>query len=265
MRILKSDKYISQLRKKFKSRKEIEKRELRDFLKALNPDLQPVSRDRKIYEWMKTGILREIASGVYQLEAGEKSEYIPTISPALNKLNRIIKKEFPLIDYCIWETRWLTNFMHHIPDTNLVIIEVGDDAQEFVFNLLLKGNRSNLPAGRHGVFLNPSIKELNQKVWNSKESIIIKNLVSRAPVKKTDQICLPKLEKILVDLFCEADLFAPFQESELDQIFHYASEFYIINWKTAAYYTDRRGKTKEFIAYLQELNILPKATLTKIE
>lgn len=259
---MKTEQYISKLRNKFKGRKEVSKNELYRFLKEVNSDLKPVSYDRKIYDWKKAGILSEILSGVYQLDAGEKTEFTPPVSATLRKIHKAVSKEFPLIDYCIWETRWLSGFMHHIPQTNLIIIEIGDEAEEMVFNHFLAS--VGKLTGTRGIFLDPDRKELNQKVWSSKESIIIRSLVSRAPIQEAHTIPIPRLEKILVDLFCDTGLFMPFQGTDLDQVFSYTNEFYKINWRTALSYAGRRGKMQEFADYLQELNIIPKATIKQL-
>jgi len=256
---LRSEQYIAKLRKKFRGRQEVSKNELYRFLKEANPDLKPVSYDRKIYDWKKAGILQEVLAGVYQFDSGEKTEFMPPVSATLRKLGNAVSKEFPLIDYSIWETRWLSGFMHHIPQTNFIIIEIGDEAEEMVFNHFLAS--AGKLTGIRGIFLDPDRKELNQKVWSSKESIIIKNLVSRAPVQEAGKIPVPRLEKILVDLFCDTGLFMPFQGTDSDQVFSYADEFYKINWRTALSYARRRGKMQEFASYLMELNIIPKATI----
>lgn len=258
---MKTDVYLLQLREKFKGRKEISKNDLHHFLEKVNPGLKAASHDKKIYEWKKAGLLNEILAGVYQLETLEKKAFVPRLSPTILKMNKIIKKEFPLISYCIWETRWLTNFMHHIAETNLILIEAGEESAEFVFNYFLGKKSDNRPAGRRELFLNPSAKELNEKVWSSRESVVVKNMVSRSPVQKDGQVSVPKLEKILADLFCDPDLFAPFQGTDLDQIFHYANEFYTISWKSALSYASRRGRDEELLVYLRDLKIITKTAL----
>jgi hypothetical protein len=251
---LKAENYITQLKNKFIVRREFTKEELHHILNGINPKLKSSTHNKMIYEWKKVGIIKEILSGIYQLGHAGKSNFIPDISTDIKKIHKIIKREFPLIDYCIWETRWLTNFIHHVPDTNLVIIEAGNESQEFVFNYLFKNEKSE-------VFLNPSRKELIEKVWNSTDNVIVKNLISRSPVTEVNHITIPKLEKILVDLFCETDPFSSFQGNDRDQIFLFGDEFYVVNWKTANYYADRRGRSEEFKEYLRDLEILPKTFL----
>jgi len=256
---LKTVQYIAKLRKKFSSRQEFSKSELYRFLKEANPELQPASYNKKLYNWKKAGILREVLSGVYQFDDGKKTEFTPQVSVTLRKLNKAISKEFPLIDYCIWETRWLSGFMHHIPQSNLILIEVGDEAEEMVFNYFMVNNSKMI--NKRSIFLNPDRKELNQKVWNSQECIIVRRLVSRAPTQVAGEIPVPGIEKILVDLFCDTDLFMPFQGTDLDQVFSFADEFNKISWPTALSYAGRRGKMKEFGGYLLDLNLIPKATI----
>jgi hypothetical protein len=120
-----------------------------------------------------------------------------------------------------------------------------------VYNSFSKKVKGNL-------FLNPDEKEMNLKVWNNKESIIFSPLVSRSPVIKKGRCVIPKLEKILIDIFCQTKLLSPFQGLEMDQIFKFANEFYRINWKQAISYAKRRGKDEELLGYLNQLEIISK-------
>jgi hypothetical protein len=85
-------------------------------------------------------------------------------------------------------------------------------------------------------------------------SIIVKDLITKAPVQTIDKIPTAPLEKILVDIFSDKDLFITFQGSELDMIFQTAFEKYTINKSKLFRYAKRRGKD-EIFDYLHYLNI----------
>ena len=88
------------------------------------------------------------------------------------------------------------------------MVEAETSATESVF-YFLKDN------GYKNVFLNPDENLLERYIYEQKETIIVKTLVSKAPIKKEKNINIPAAEKILVDLFIDMKLFAPFQGSEL--------------------------------------------------
>ncbi len=84
---------------------------------------------------------------------------------------------------------------------------------------------------------------------NEPEPIVIRHLVSQAPLLEVDGVRTAGLEKILVDLFCDAELFASFGGAELENIFREAFKTYPVNLYR---YAGRRRK--EAIAqFLQTL------------
>lgn len=85
------------------------------------------------------------------------------------------------------------------------------------------------------------------------EAIVLKDLVSEAPRQKFDNVFTATLEKILVDIFCDAEFFGGFQGAELMNIFSSAMEKYIIQSSRMLRYASRRGKRKEIAAYIEQL------------
>jgi hypothetical protein len=89
-----------------------------------------------------------------------------------------------------------------------------------------------------------------------KSAIIVKTLISEAPIQTVQNITVPTIEKILVDLFCDKNLFYAYQGKELHTIFQEAFSKYTINQNKLMRYSNRRGKKEEFIKYLKQIQII---------
>lgn len=142
------------------------------------------------------------------------------------------------MDISIWSTEWVMPWMLHIPGKYEVFIEVEKEAEESVFYFL-----SDF---RDNVFLNPSRDLLVKYAKDGNDLVVVKNLVTGAPLQKVDEIQVPGIEKILVDLIVDNELFAAYQGRDLESIIENAFEFLSINRDRLFRYATRRGK-KEIV------------------
>ncbi len=89
-------------------------------------------------------------------------------------------------------------------------------------------------------------KEINDLPFSDARNVfVVRSLVTEAPVTSFDNVAIPRLEKILVDLVCEKDLFVSFQGEELRNIYHRALKDYDVSLSTLRRYARRRGKLEE--------------------
>jgi hypothetical protein len=103
-----------------------------------------------------------------------------------------------------------------------------------------------------------SKSESNSFIYTSlkADSIILKSLISRAPLMIQDGVYVPKIEKLLVDLFVDKKIFIMYQGQELINIFQNIYEKYGINFTTLFRYAQRRNAKigiRKFI--LEDTNI----------
>ena len=81
-------------------------------------------------------------------------------------------------------------------------------------------------------------------------------MISRAPVQsvsyKKNSTQIPTLEKILVDLFTDTDMFYFLQGIEKVYIFEAAIKKYTIDFSKMLSYAERRGKREELRKFLHE-------------
>ena len=94
--------------------------------------------------WKNERVITSIGVGVYVLEdissSSGKSKFVPTLSPEIERINSIIQKSFPYINYLIWDTKILHEFMTHQPGQSQIILEAEKDVREIRFQPTLKSS-----------------------------------------------------------------------------------------------------------------------------
>ena len=209
-----------------------------ELLKAITIDFPYLTESTlKVYlsKLKKSGIINNPARGIYTIS--NKQSFAPEINQNLKKVYTKIQKEFPFINFCVWNTKWLNDFMRHQPFKNYTILEIDNDAVEQVFNSINENAKN--------VYLNPDEEMFERYIsTNTEEVTIIKNLVTESPILKTDKIQIPTLEKLLVDIITDKDLFAA-QQGELDFIYQSAFNKYEVNELKMKRYAARRNREVE--------------------
>lgn len=219
----------------FKSINQISREKLGNLIKEDFPELSEGTITVYLSKLKKAGIINNPERGVYSIT--DKQIFNPEINQNLKKVYNKIHKEFPFIDVCVWNTKWLNDLMRHQPFKNYTIIEVEKEAEEQIFNAISEGNKN--------VYFNPNEEILERYISsNSEEITIIKSLVTEAPTSKNNKIKIPTLEKVLVDIIIDKELFAT-QQGELDFIYQSAFKKYAINTAKMKRYAIRRNKESE--------------------
>ena len=233
--------FIDQLRQRFSEQRYITREELYSFYRSFEPDLQDATFTWRIYSMKEKNILKPVRTGVYILS--DKPSFNPVVEPKLMEIGEKVKKQFPMVKFCLWSTRWLSDWMIHQPGKFLIMVEVELSSAESVFYYLKDENYLN-------VYYNPDDKLLERYVYEEQESIIVKQLITKAPLKTIQGITFPIPEKILVDLFIDRRLFAPYQGFDLIQIFNTVYKEYTLNITKMLAYAKRRTKENDLIEFI---------------
>lgn len=179
----------------------------------------------------KDGKLGSPSRGMYTLS--KKGAFQAEITISLKRLYSKIHKQYPYINFCVWDTRWLNSLMRHQPFRQYIIVEVEKDAAAEVFVSLNDSMRN--------VFLNPGADMFDHYISNIGDPIIVKQLVSEAPTEIEKKIRIPALEKLLVDMLIDKEIFAA-QQGELEEIYASAFDRYEINIPKMKRYALRRNR-----------------------
>src|SRR5690606_1168400 len=120
----------------------------------------------------KEGIINAPSRGIYELDSS--TPFQPNISTTLKRIFNKIKREFPYISFCVWDTVWLNDFMRHQPVKHYIIVEVEKDAAESLFTCLTETIKN--------VFFNPDEEMFNRYIHNHDGVLIVKNMVAESPL-----------------------------------------------------------------------------------
>lgn len=182
----------------------------------------------------KKGKISAPSKGFYEL--GNIPLFKPEVSNPLKKIYNKIKREFPYITFCVWDSTWLNGLMRHQPFKHYLVVEVEKVAFEPVFGFLNETFKN--------VFLNPDEEIFDRYIQNLDEVMIVKNLVSEAPLTEVQKIVVPALEKLLVDMLADTNLFSA-QQNETEFIMKSAMEKFAINEIKMKRYALRRNRENE--------------------
>lgn len=219
----------------FKSTNQISREKLGNLIKIDFPELSEGTITVYLSKLKKAGLINNPARGVYSIT--DKEVFNPEINQNLKKTYTKIHKEFPFVNMCVWNTKWLNDLMQHQPFKYYTIIEVEKEAEEQIFNAVSEWNKN--------VYFNPDEEIFERYISSSSEAVtIIKNLVTEAPTTKNNKIEIPTLEKMLVDIIIDKELFAA-QQGELAFIYRSAFKKYAINTAKMKRYAIRRNKESE--------------------
>lgn len=209
--------------------------EIAALFREFEPNLNQTTINWRIYSLVQSGIIDRVGRGKYAISSRDK--FIPNISSRIHDLNLAVKKEFPYLNTCLWDTSILNEFMVHQPGLFYTIVEVEKDATESVFYFLKDQKQT--------VFINPSSEMLERYVQFDQHTLIVKNLITEAPTQLIEDVNTVTLEKVLVDIFCDTTLFSAQQGVEMRTIFQEAFRKYSLNVDKIFRYSARRGNKKK--------------------
>jgi len=218
----------------FVDQQAISKTSLVELIQKDFPNLKESSITVYLSKLKKEGVLKNPSRGKYTLSG--KDRFIPVIDTKLKRLYNKIKKDYPFIEFCVWNTLWLNQFMRHQPFRFYTIIELEKDVVQSVFYKLKDQGKT--------VFTEPDAETFELYVHNSDNAIILKQLVSEAPLVQSENIIIPSLEKLLVDMLIDTNLFGA-QQSELEFIYRSAFEKFEISKSKMKRYAHRRNRETE--------------------
>ena len=209
------------------------------FYRTLDPQIKSTTINWRIYALVQKGVLIRIGRGKFSLGPG--TVFIPGISNKLKTIHAKLKKEFPFLKICIWNTSVFNEFMVHQPGRFYILVEVEKDAVQSVFFFLKEL--------KYSVFIEPDKDLMEKYLPDELETLIVKPLVTEAPVQKIEGINTVTLEKMLVDVFCDEVIFAAQQGAEMRTVFSDARNKYVINEDRMFRYASRRRKKETFKIY----------------
>lgn len=230
----------------FHVKKLLSRNELLIWLKEVYPDVSAETLTWRIHDLKSKGVLESPGRALYQLAT--RSDFTPIFSNLSKRIAAMLAKELPLVQVCIWETRWLNNWMEFQPAYNWTIVEAEKDALNAIFNQLTGLSKK--------VYLQPDRTIMELYVLSLNEAIILKPLVSEAPLAQEGKITTVTLEKMLVDMVADSEIFVA-QQGELAYIFETVFSQLLIHQNRLLRYARRRKQEEKVFSFIPEDRRLP--------
>ena len=218
--------------------------DIRNFFLNIEEQLTNSAINWRIHQLIKLDVISRVGRGKFKV--GSPNKFKPVLSNKEISIAKHIKKHFPFIDYCIWNSAIIKEFSLHQSFNHFIIVETERDTLDAVFQDLKEKYKN--------VFLKPKQEIVENYLLDIKEAIIVQHLVSEAPVHQVQNTPTITIEKLLVDLAHGKNLFYFYQGYELSNIFQQAFDKYTINVSTLFRYASRRKKKEEIIKLLKSIN-----------
>ncbi len=240
---------IEQLKNRFEKKDSFSREELFDFYRQFDPDLKDSTFRWRIYNLKEKKVITPISQDHFILTY--KPVFKPEVDDFEKKINIRLEKQFPGLKQCIWSSKAVNEFMLHIPGKFITVLQIEKEGIEPVFDFLKGLNFGT-------IYIQPEKKEIERYIFEAEQSIVLQQLTSRAPLQKIGKVSTVTLEKMIVDLFSDKNLFNAFQGNELVYIINNAYKRYAINFTTLFHYAGRRRKDKDLRQFLIEKTDIPK-------
>lgn len=235
----------NRLIEEFKDKESFSREDLFQFYRCFEPELNEGTFGWRIYNLKNRNVIKPLKRGLYVISY--KPKYKPEITPNLLKIAKQLAEKFDEVKHCVWETAWLNEFGQHLTSKSTLFIEVEKGFEESLFYALKDYSQRE-------VFVNPDERAIDLYIAESKKPVIIKKLLTRAPLMKRTEnkvkFYTPSLEKILVDLFAEERLFYYLQGGELMHIYENALSNYTINFTKLFSYAKRREREHDIKQFM---------------
>lgn len=238
----------------FKDRPIFEERAIFDFFRSENPEMKVPTLRWHLFELRRKGQISRVARGLYSLRV--LKPFQPDISNALKRIFNELKRELPYAEHCVWSTSWLDALIVHQPASRMIVVESEKAAVPTAFEILSGHGRAS--------FIEPTKKEVEFYLLSAGESVVVRPLALRAPIAHIEGVNVPRIEKILVDVFIDHELFKAFQGTTLEELFRNALSEFQVDLTTLGSYAARRGRRKalrEFLAALPGLSTFTEEAL----
>lgn len=217
---------------------------LYNLLKENNKDLSYNSVGWIIDEGLKSNLLFKVGSDSYSRKKETRNTYSPRYSEFSKELLSKLEERFPELEYTLFETLLLNEFVNHLYAHNILVLQVEKDLCPFTFDFL-----NELFPGK--VLYNPSSDDLGR--YQSNNCIILENRISEAPFDKENPHFIT-LEKLLVDTVSDKAFKELIPTSEVSNIYENAKLIYKSDLTKIRRYAKRRNAWSKVEGLLEKGN-----------
>jgi len=215
-------------------------------------DLKP-GIPRQTIIWNVSGLSGQgkavrVGRGVYGFVP--MNPFRPVVGEAARKVGDILQDKFKYLVATITDTSVLGQFMNLQPFSTVVVLEVRKSATGAVLSALRK---EGLDA-----YEKTDYPKIDQYISSLQPILVRPELSVNPKLPLEGNIRTSTLEKLLVDLVCDEDIFGQYQGEELKNIYQNATERYAINFSQMLKYAAARKKKAPVRELLEFSNVYRK-------
>ena len=188
--------------------------------------------------------LRRVGRGIYTIQSA--NTFVVKANAKARLLYRSLSGQYPFADFCVYSANVITPLLHDMMPNNTIYVETNRDTIQSVFDMLL-------PKYKGRLFLAPTKEIATTYIDFSKENIIVKPLVTEAPLAFDGKVPVPTLEKLLVDTRMDADYYYLHGYENLEML-RTAISHYGVNRNRLLRYADRRNAKDSILKDLETIN-----------
>lgn len=155
----------------------------------------------------------------------------------------IISTQFKYVKVVLTDSKWLSDYLVQQPFATVVKIEVNAPAVDAVVNLLRKEGIK--------AFSTLEITDAD-KYFSEARIFVIDKIRFNNPTKKYENnVFIAKLEKVMVDVACDYEVFKQYQGWELGNFYANVTEKCAVNFSTVIKYASSRGRKEQIVSLLE--------------
>ena len=213
------------------------------ILGSSKSNISDVAIHKRINKMIHSGELFRVGNGQYIFANKKQFDYLLSNNTSLEILDKLEHRFEKNSKYILYESTILNIFLNHLIARPTVIVEVEKNLVESVFWFLKEEGFKN-------VLLNPSENE--NYIYNPYDGsgVIIKTMVSKAPIdKKHHKITL---EKLIVDVVCDKTLNMFFEGAEIPNMVENILMNFAVKYDSVRNYAKRRHCFDKFMKYVPD-------------
>ncbi len=215
--------------------------EIADLLAAENAQVSRQTVIWSINDLVKQGKAVRVGRGVYLI--APKKQFHPVMSATAKSACSLLADKFRYLDITVTDTGFLGEFMNLQPFSTVVTLEVKKSAVNAVLSAMRKEgfdayNKNDYP-------------KMERYITTAQPIFIRPEFAVNPTMAKEGNVRLANIEKTLVDLVCDEDIYGQYQGEELQNIFQNATKRYAINYSQLLKYAGARKRKETVMQILQ--------------
>jgi hypothetical protein len=230
---------IQDLKNGFANQQIISAENILNFYRVNEPSILKATAAWRIHALIQSGVLTRISRGRYIID--NPVSYLPVPGKKVREISKFVSVNLPYVTYCIWESKWIAEFSHHIFKSQVIFLDAEKDVTESVYNKLRDKYKS--------VYDRSTFRNSSDLI----SGIVVRTLVSEAPIQTIQNVPTASLEKLLADVLTDPE-FEFLHGIEAERIFENALSRYPVILSKMLRYADRKRKKDKVLEMIKRFD-----------